>query len=293
MTTLPPSAALSGDGLPFLAIANPLATARIYLHGGHVAQWRPAGHGEVLWMSARSQYADDKPLRGGIPVCFPWFGPHPTRPELPAHGFARLGRWTLASVTDRDDGSTRAVLGLVPDEAGRASLGQDAALTLTVTVGATLSVELAIANPGGAPLTCEAALHTYFTVGDIRRASVEGLAGAAYLDRVGGVTPRVQDRSPIAFSAETDRLYPGTTASAVIVDPVLRRRITVAKRGSRSTVVWNPWIAKAARMPDFGDDEWPGMLCVETANVADDRIVIGPGLSTSMATEISVAHDDG
>jgi len=236
MTTLPSSAVLTSDGLPFLAIANPQATARIYLHGGHVAQWRPAGHGEVLWMSARSHYAADKPLRGGIPVCFPWFGAHPTRPELPAHGFARLRAWTLISVTELPDGSTRAVLGLAADEGSRALLGGDASLTLTATVGATLAVELAIANHGGAALACEAALHTYFTVGDIRRVGVDGLGGAPYQDRVGGVTPRVQDAAPIAFAAETDRLYPGTTASAVIVDPVLRRRITVAKRGSRSTV---------------------------------------------------------
>lgn len=290
MTPSSPSAAVVSDGLPFLSIANPLATARIYLHGGHVAQWRPAGHGEVLWMSARSLHADDKPLRGGIPVCFPWFGPHPDRPELGAHGFARLRPWTLASVVDLADGSTRAVLALAPDAASREQMAQDASLTLTVTVGATLDVELEIANRDRAPLTCEAALHTYFTVGDVRRATVEGLAGTPYLDKVGGITRRIEGEAPIAFTGETDRLYLGTTATATIVDPVLRRRIAVAKRGSRSTVVWNPWIAKAAKMPDFADHEWPGMVCVETANAADDRLTIAPGASARMALEVAVTH---
>jgi len=290
MTSTSASASVVSDGLPSLAIANRLATARIYLHGGHVAQWRPAGHGEVLWMSARSLHAPDKPLRGGIPVCFPWFGPHPERPELPAHGFARQRAWALDTVTDLDDGSTRAVLALVSDAASRAQWPHDAAVTLTVTVGSTLNVELAIANRDPAPLVCEAALHTYFSVGDIRRTTVEGLAGTPYLDKVGGVARRIEGSAPIAFSGETDRVYLGTTATATIVDPLLARRITVAKRGSRSTVVWNPWIAKAAKMADFGDHEWPGMLCVETANAADDRMTIAPGAIERMALDVSVTH---
>ena len=288
MTTT--SAIVVTDSLPFLAIANALATARIYLHGGHVAQWRPAGHGEVLWMSARSLHAADKPLRGGIPICFPWFGPHPERPELGAHGFARLREWTLESASDLPDGSTRAVLGLATDAATRAQWSHDAGLTLTVTVGSTLTVELAIANRDQAPLVCEAALHTYFSVGDIRRTTVEGLAGAPYLDKVGGLTRRVEGNAPIVFSGETDRVYLGTTATATVVDPLLGRRIAIAKRGSRSTVLWNPWIAKAAKMADYGDHEWSGMVCVETANAVDDRMTIAPGASERMALEVSVSH---
>lgn len=284
------SATVVSDGLPYLTIANPLATARIYLHGGHVAQWRPASHGDVLWMSARSLYATDKPLRGGIPICFPWFGPHPERAELAAHGFARLREWTLESADDLPDGSTRAVLTLATDAGTRAVWPHDATLTLTVTVGTTLTVELAIANRDATPLACEAALHTYFSVGDIRRTTIEGLAGTPYLDKVGGPTRRVEGSAPIAFTGETDRVYLGTTATATIVDPLLGRRIAVAKRGSRSTVVWNPWTAKAAKMADYGDHEWPGMVCVETANAVDDRMTIAAGVTARMAVEVAVSH---
>lgn len=284
------SATVVSDGLPYLTIANPLATARIFLHGGHVAQWRPAGHGEVLWMSARSLHATDKPLRGGIPICFPWFGPHPERADLAAHGFARLREWTLDATDDLPDGSTRAVLGLATDAGTRALWPHDATLTLTVTVGSTLTVELAIANRDATPLACEAALHTYFSVGDIRRTTVKGLAGAPYLDKVGGLTRRVEGSAPITFSGETDRVYLGTTATTTIVDPLLGRRIAIAKRGSRSTVLWNPWIAKAAKMADYGNHEWPGMVCVETANAVDDRLTIAPGATGRMAMEVAVSH---
>jgi glucose-6-phosphate 1-epimerase len=278
----------TADALPFLAIANPLATGRVYAHGAHVAQWRPAGHGEVLWMSARSAFQAAKPLRGGIPVCFPWFGAHPQRSELPAHGFARLRSWQVAQTSDLPDGGSRVRLALESDAETLAQWPHAFSAEMTVTIGATLDVELAVTNRGSAPMPCEMALHTYFTVGDVRRASVEGLDGASYLDRLDDSARKVQ-RGAIAFAGETDRLYLGTEATAVIRDPVLGRRITVAKRGSRSTVVWNPWIAKAARLADFADHEWPGMVCVETANADADRLAIAPGATHRMAAVVSVA----
>lgn len=277
----------SSDALPFLSLANPHASARIYLHGGQVAQWRPAGHSEVLWLSARSLYQPGKPIRGGIPLCFPWFGGHPQRSDLPAHGFARITPWTVAQTSDLPDGSSRVRLSLVADSETLAAWPHDFSAELTISVGATLEVELAVTNRGPLPAPCEMALHTYFTVGDIRHTTVEGLSGCTFIDKPDQGTRKVQDGA-IAFNGETDRVYLGSEATAVIRDPLLGRRISVAKRGSRSTVVWTPWIAKAAKMADFGDHEWPGMLCVETANVADDRLTLAPGATQRMATVISV-----
>lgn len=278
----------SSHALPYLSIANPHATARIYPHGGHVAQWRPAGHGEVLWLSARSLYQPGKPIRGGIPLCFPWFGPHPQRSELPAHGFARIRPWTVAQASDLPDGRSRVRLSLAADSETLAAWPHDFSAELTISVGATLEVELAVTNRGQLPAPCEMALHTYFSIGDIRHTTVEGLGGCTFIDKLDHGTRKVQDGN-IAFTGEIDRVYLGSEATAVIRDPVLGRRISIAKRGSRSTVVWNPWIAKAVKMADFGDHEWPGMLCVETANAADDRLSLAPGATQRMAAVISVS----
>lgn len=277
----------ASDGLPYLSIANPHATARIYLHGAHVAQWRPTGQSEVLWMSARSNYVSGKPIRGGIPLCFPWFGPNPQRPELAAHGFARIRPWTVAQLSDLPDGSSRVRLTLESDSDTLALWPHAFSAELTVTVGTTLDVELAVTNRGSTPSPCEAALHTYFTIGDIRRIAVEGLAGGTYIDKMANAARTVQ-AGAITFSGETDRVYLGSESAVVIRDPVLGRRITVAKRGSRSTVVWNPWVTKSAAMPDFGDHEWPGMVCIETANVADDHLTIASGATQRMAAILSV-----
>jgi len=286
--TAPVSIITSSDGLPYLSIANVHATARIYLHGAHVAQWRPTGQGEVRWMSARSNYLPGKPIRGGIPLCFPWFGPNPQRPDLAAHGFARVRPWTVAQLSDLPDGGSRVRLTLESDTDTLAMWPHAFSAELTITIGNTLEIELAVTNRGTTAAPCESALHTYFTIGDIRRIAVEGLQGATYIDKMANAARTVQTGA-ITFTGETDRVYLGSDASVIIRDPVLGRRITVAKRGSRSTVVWNPWITKSAAMPDFGDHEWPGMVCVETANVADDRLSIAPGATQRMATALSVA----
>lgn len=278
----------TSDGLPYLSIANPHATARIYLHGAHVAQWRPTGQSEVLWMSARSNYVPGKPIRGGIPLCFPWFGPNSQWPALAAHGFARIRPWTVAQLSDLPDGSSRVRLSLESDSDTLALWPHAFSAELIVTVGTTLDVELAVTNRGSTPAPCESALHSYFTIGDIRRIAVEGLNGGTFIDKMANAARTVQSGA-ISFSSETDRVYLASESTVVIRDPVLGRRITVAKRGSRSTVVWNPWITKSAAMPDFGDHEWPGMVCIETANVADDRLTIIPGATQRMAAVLSVA----
>lgn len=280
--------ATTSDSLPFLSIANAHATARIYPHGGHVAQWRPVGTGEVLWMSARSLYQTGKPIRGGIPVCLPWFGPHPSRTDVGAHGFARIKPWSVLQSGDLADGGSRVRLGLESDAESLALWPHAFSAELIITVGKSLDVELALTNRGSTPAPCEMALHTYFTVGDIRQTTVDGLDGCAFIDKMDNAARKVQSGS-IGFTAETDRVYLGTEAATVIRDPVLARRITVGKRGSRSTVVWSPWSTKAAKMADFSVHEWPGMICVETANAADDRLQIAPGATHRMATVISVA----
>jgi glucose-6-phosphate 1-epimerase len=260
------------------------ATGTVYLHGAHVAAWRPSGFDEVLWLSGKSMWADEKPIRGGVPICFPWFGPRKDDPKAPAHGFARLRRWGLESITQGTDGVT-VVLALSADEGTHASWGGDFMLRHRVTFGCELMMSLELTNTGTVELVAEEALHTYFAVSDVRQVRVKGLAGARYIDKTDGFKEKTQE-GDVTITAETDRVYMATTAETVIEDPGKKRQIRVKKEESVNTVVWNPWVAKAKAIPDFGDEEWPGMICVETCNVAGNAVRVAPGQTRRMAARI-------
>ena len=287
---MPPSVRLApgSGGLPRLTIDSRAAIAEIYLHGAHVTRWQPrhAAH-PVLWMSGRSLFEPGKPIRGGVPICFPWFGPNRDHPGAPAHGFARLADWTLDAVSESADGSVLAALTLTGEHLSPFWPFRFQA-TMRVSVGATLSMELKVENQDQVAFTFEEALHTYLTVGDVSRIEISGLQDTTYRDKVGGMAERRQGAEPIRFTGETDRVYLATAAACTIDDPQLQRRIVVEKQGSLSTVVWNPWVAKAQAMPDFGDDEWPGMVCVETANVGAAPVQLAPGGRHRMVATISV-----
>ena len=259
-----------GDGsLTRLVVNSGLASAEIYLHGAHITQFQPRGAAPLLFMSAASHFEPGKPIRGGIPVIFPWFGLRAGHPQDPPHGFAHLCEWQLESCDVGADGSARITLALSDDEQTRRQWPFAFEMRLIAIVSTHLEITIALRNPAREPIEFEEALHSYFNVGDVRRATVEGLDGVQYLDRVGDVSRKTQPPGGVTFVGETDRLYLHTRAATVVRDPVLGRSITIDKDGSDATVVWNPWIAKARAMADFGDDEWPRMLCVETANAAD------------------------
>jgi D-hexose-6-phosphate mutarotase len=273
-------------GLPRLTIVNPLARAEIYLHGAHVTAWQPADH--VLWMSRASQWNAAKPIRGGVPICFPWFGPHASDASAPSHGFARLRDWTLVEARDGDRGETLLTFELTPEASPPAAWPHAFVATYRVSVGRSLILSLEVRNTGQEPFTFEEALHTYFAVRDIREVEIRGLEHADYLDKVGGTTKRNQGPDPIRFSGETDRVYLNTTAMCTVHDPGQDRWIEVRKSGSEATVVWNPWVAKARAMADFGDDEWPEMVCVETGNVDVHAVTLAPGERHVMNAMIDV-----
>lgn len=288
---LPPSVTvISGEGgLPLLRVLTPLSTGYVYLLGAHVSGWTPAGHDPVLWMSAKSDFEVGKPIRGGVPLCFPWFGAGASGDKAPGHGVARVVPWTLTQARD-DDGTVTLVFELTSDDVagvpGADLVPGPFAATYTVTFGSALGLELAVMNTGQEEFAFEEALHTYLAVHDATGVFVKGLEGAQYLDKVAGET-RTQD-GPVVISAETDRVY-SSTGTALILDAGRHRTVTVAKENSANTVVWNPWVAKAAAMPDFGDDEWPGMICVETANALDDGPVLQPGATHTMSANITVS----
>ena len=271
-------------GLPRLLVTSPQGdAAEIYLHGAHVTRYQAAGQRPLLFMSAASRFEAGKPIRGGIPLIFPWFGP---REGLPAHGVARTQSWTLGAITFPPAcGSVRVTLHLEgPAAAGFPAFAAD----YTITVGATLGLELAVTNraPAG-ELIFEDCLHTYFLISDIDQIAIQGLSGGEYLDKVGGAVLRRENEPAIRIASEVDRVYLDTTGTVTIRDAAWRRTIRVAKTGSASTVVWNPWIAKSRQMADFGDMEYPGMVCVESGNVGRNQHRLAPGATSHLQVQLS------
>jgi glucose-6-phosphate 1-epimerase len=265
-------------GLPRVVVTSDLASAEMYLHGAHLTAFQPRGATPVLFMSQKSCFEANKPIRGGVPVCFPWFGPKMGSPESPAHGFARIRDWDLESCVRQPDGTLRVAFALDADES---------ALRLSFGIGRSLEMDLEVRAKGA--FTFEEALHTYFRVGDVRKASVEGLDNTDYLDKTDSFRRKTQPPEPIRITGETDRIYLSTRGACVVRDPLLERTIRVEKEGSDTTVVWNPWIAKAKAMSDFGDDEWPEMICVETANVGDSSVRLQAGQTHRMKVRVTLS----
>jgi glucose-6-phosphate 1-epimerase len=291
ITPLPDAVRLTKmpDGLDRLDVRTSTCEAQIYLHGAHVARWQPRDEiHPVLWMSSRSWFEPHRPIRGGVPICFPWFGPRPDRPDAPAHGIARIQPWELCGVSDDSDGSIVVSLELAANAASCAFGIGEFLLRYSVRFGSELALALTVSNVGTSSLRFEEALHTYLAVGDARRASVTGLAGVEYYDKTDALKRKRQDERAIVFTGETDRLYVDTAAAVTLDDPAFGRRLVVAKTGSASTVLWNPWIGKSAAMADFGDEEWMGMACLETVNAADNAVVLDAGASHTMTATVSV-----
>jgi glucose-6-phosphate 1-epimerase len=278
-------------GLDRLALDAAGGEAVVYLQGAHVAHFHPKGGRPVLWMSLASRFEGGKPIRGGVPICFPWFGRKAGSPEAPQHGFARILPWTIVEVTREADFGLRALLELTPETVARGGFVTELQAALAVTVSRSLRMDLTVRNVGRASATFEEALHSYFAVSDVRQVRVRGLEGVGYVDSTAAATRKPGDTEPIAIAAETDRVYTGATGTVTVDDPGWRRRIVVGKQGSATTVVWNPWVAKAKAMPDFGDDEWTGMICIETANALDDAIHLAPGDSHVMTATVEALAD--
>jgi D-hexose-6-phosphate mutarotase len=274
-------------GLVRAVLSSAASEAHVYLHGAHVTHFGRPGQPPLLFLSNKSLFQKDKAIRGGVPICFPWFGPRAGHPDSPMHGFARLSEWTVESVGASAGNQTSITLGLRDSEETRKVWPHAFAARYTVTAAETLGMELLVTNTGKAEFTFEEALHTYLAVADVKNATVEGLSGIDYIDKTDGGATKTQGGKPIRIVEETDRVYLNTTSAVTVVDPGQRRRITVAKEHSDATVVWNPWIAKAKAMADFGDDEWPKMICVETCNVGVTSVALAPGASHVMRAVVS------
>lgn len=265
------------------------ASARVALNGAQLLGWQPAGEHEVIWVSPDSAPTPGKSIRGGTPVCWPWFGADTSGFGRPAHGFVRGVPWDVAwSRATAAESAIALRYRTTPETTALWPHDAEALLTVSLTAD-TLTLSLTTTNTGISPFSLTQALHTYFAVSDIAGARVDGLDGCGYIDAVGAWT-RHRQQGAVTFAGEVDRIYFDPPGDIVIDDGAGGHRIHINASGSRSAVVWNPWIDKSARLGDMGADGYTRMLCVETANAADDAIALAPGAAHTLTARYHVTR---
>jgi glucose-6-phosphate 1-epimerase len=273
------------DALPPPHVVDaPVCTGEIHDQGAHVTRWAPAGAEPVLYLSSTVRLERGVAIRGGVPVCWPWFGPGRSPGMTPAHGFVRTAAWELVGRDDADDAVTFTHR-ITSDTAGSPHWPHAYAVELRSRFGRTLEIQLTSTNTGDVPVDLEEALHAYLAVGDIGDVSVEGLDGTTFLDKVSDTQRR--QSGDLTFTGETDAVF-RTSEPVTVVDRALGRRLVVTTDGARNVVVWNPWEEKAAAVPDIGPGEWRRFVCVEGANVFESAVGLEPGESRTMTYSIEV-----
>ncbi|WP_348260809.1 D-hexose-6-phosphate mutarotase [Telmatobacter sp. DSM 110680] len=279
---------IRGNGdLPKILVETKSASAEIYLYGAQVTSWIPTGRDEVLFLSKKSYWEAGRAIRGGIPVCFPWFRAKTDDPHAPSHGFVRIREWRVQSIAQVSEDSVCACLSTESDEASRRWWPYEFRLEYRITVGASLQLRLKMENLGQSTLRFEEALHTYFKVGDVKQAKVRGLDGVAYLDNRDGNREKMQS-GDLTLSGQTDNAYKNAQYNIQIVDPVLSRTMITEKQGSASSIVWNPWSEGASSLADMDNEEWREMLCVEGGNILSSAVEVAPHKNHTMTITLSV-----
>lgn len=277
------------QGLKFIEINNALATAKIALQGAHVMLWQPkTAKQPVLWLSEHARYVQGRSIRGGVPICWPWFGAHPTDSSYCPHGFARVMPWHLIDADTLQNGATRLVLQIIDTPVAKKQLSYPYTLTLTVTIGESLRLDMATTNLGSQPFMVGEGYHTYFEVSDIENVRVTGLENCIFADKIVSYERSVQ-HGALKFNNEFDKVYLDTSEDCLIEDKGYGRVIRIAKSGSDTTVVWTPWADKAHQMGDMGNaDEWRKMLCVESVNAMENSVIISPNKTHTITAEYSL-----
>jgi glucose-6-phosphate 1-epimerase len=279
------------SGLARVEITGAFGQGEIYLHGAQVTSWRPAGHGETLFVSSKSRWEEGQAIRGGIPICFPWFRAKLDDPHAPAHGFVRTKAWQVESITKNEHGVV-VTMSTQSDDLTRKWWPGEFRLLHCVTFGSELRLELLCTNTGTTPFRFEEALHTYNRIADINDARLHGLDGLSYLDNTESNKEKIQ-RGNVIIASQTDSAYRNTPNEVDLLDANKRRRIRLQKEHSLSTVVWNPWSEGASRLHDLGDGEWRQFLCVEASNILDAAIHLRPGQEHRMSAVLTVERFGG
>ena len=267
-------------------ITTEKCTGAICLHGAHVTSWKPAGQEEVIFLSSKATFAEGKAIRGGTPICFPWFRAKSDDAKAPAHGFARTKLWTLESMQEQT-GDISVTVSTESDDATRQWWPHEFRAQLIATFGDALQLEFTVSNTGATAFRYEEALHTYYRVGNTSQARLAGLGGVTFFDNTDGNRASAQS-GDVAIAKATDRAYINTEHALELIDSGLRRRIHIVKKNSASTVVWNPWSEAASKMSDMGEGEWRSMFCAEACNILTNAVRLAPGEAHTIGVTTTV-----
>jgi glucose-6-phosphate 1-epimerase len=272
--------------IPKVRITVPLCDGEMHLHGAQVTSWKPAGAEEAIFLSRQACFEEGRAIRGGIPICFPWFRAKVDDSHAPAHGVVRTKIWTLESIEQNATGITVSMY-TQSDPESRRWWPADFRLLHRVTFGSELKLELTVSNTGAKPLRFEEALHAYYRVGDVRKVRIRGLDGVAYLDNIESNKKKKQN-GDVVISSPADNAYMNTQNPLQLIDPVRNRSIQITKQNSDSTVIWNPWAEGARALSDLGDDEWQDMVCVEGSNILENAVELAPSADHKITVTMTV-----
>lgn len=277
------------NGLQYLEVDNPLATAKVALQGAHIMGWQPKFLAQpVLWMSSGARFIKGRSIRGGVPICWPWFGAHPTDSTFCPHGFARVIPWRVMDVDATPTGATRIILEMQETPEAKRQLSYPYTLTLTITIGRRLRIDMATTNKADHPFVFGEAFHTYLNISDISNVKITGMQDYVYADKVLKYERHVEHNA-LTFNGEFDRVFINHSADCTVHDVGYNRLIHISKSGSDTTVVWSPGAEKAAQMGDMGNaDEWRKTVCVETTNALDNMVVINPHRTHVISAEYAI-----
>jgi glucose-6-phosphate 1-epimerase len=272
-------------GLPRIRITGSNAEGEMYLHGAQVTSWKPAGNDELLFLSTKSRWQEGQAIRGGIPICFPWFRSKADDPKAPAHGFVRTKSWQIESVVEEETGVVVS-MSTGSDEQTRHWWPEQFRLVYRVVFGPALTLELACTNTGKTDFRFEEALHTYNRVSDVAKVRLRGLNAVQFLDNTDSNRAKIQ-HGDATIASGTDNAFIDTQNDVDLIDPEFGRHIRLKKSNSLTTVVWSPWREGAARLGDLGDGEWTQFLCVEASNILNASVTLAPGAKHKLTAVLS------
>jgi len=270
-----------GQGLPILSVNTAKCSALIALQGAHLLSFCTQGANPLLWVSPNCDFTPGVALRGGIPVCLPWFGPNALDPKKPKHGFARNRDWKLSEAKLLADGRAELIFSFT--SGANELFDFNFAAQLIITLGANIKLDITVSNTDTQTFDCSWVLHSYHPVSSLQDVRVQGLANRTYLDNLENHAAKIQ-QGDVSFPAEVDRVYPGIENPIIIAG---KPTIQITHHNCPSVVVWNPGTTNAAKIADIGEGNEQGYICVERGAVLAEKWNLMAGESKSAWVEIT------
>mgnify|MGYP001257092396 CR=1 FL=1 len=257
------------QGLQYIEVNSPMCHAHIFLQGAQVTHFQPKNQPSLLWISQAETYEKGVSMRGGIPICWPWFGLHP-EPDYPQHGFARHKIWHLERIQESEQ-EVLITLTLPTSEIETQFWPHRTQLTVTIALSTQLKISLTTQNNEDYPIKFSQALHTYFDIQNIKKLKVDGLVNTPYIEFNQN---KHQTAGEVSIYKETDRMYHNASSTQQL--KTTQGTIVVKREHSSSCVLWNPWIEKSKRLSNFNQDDYLHMVCLEACNILDDSVDLKP-----------------